>query len=259
MTDEKSAERIEIEDRLRKYPWIKESTAEVLEKLFGLPESANGFLKDLSKRPIEGGGVRILNLEKISFSPFPNIFGIIPFFRVQVLNNPEIEYGYEYISWKQGPESGSKGLILLENEEGEITHVVLLKGFKFAVGEEVYDAVGGFASPDEEGIAGMIRRFETEIKEELGIPDIKITRTIPLGRLQVDAGLTNNYPNLFAAVVDGSQIDLKEDVEIENPDPYEMRASVVVIPVEELDRFVLENDDAYFLGCVARLRVMGII
>ena len=259
MTDEKSTERKGIESMLRERPWIKESATEVLEKLFGLPEDANGFLEDLLEHPTEGGGVRILDLEKISFSPFPNIFGIMAFFRVQVIKNPEVIYGYEYHSWKQGPESGSKGLILLENEEGEITHVVLLKGFKFAVGREVHDIVGGFASPDEEGIAGMIQRFETEIKEELGIPDIEIKRTIPLGRLQVDAGLTNNYPNLFAAVIDGSQMDLREGEEIENSDPYEMRASVVVVSVEDLDQFVLENDDAYFLACSVRLGVMGII
>lgn len=255
---QKSKDRLTIEDQIRNLSWFGSTRVEIQLKLLNLPENANGFLEDLLARPIKGGGVMILSLEELLYSPFGNIFSITPVFKVQSLVNPEIVYHYEYHSWKQGPESGSKGLLLLQNDK-KITHVVLLTGFKFAVGKDAYDAIGGFASPDETGINGMIQRFDTEIKEELGMPEIRVNEIIPLGRLMPDAGLTNNYPNLFAAVIDGSDMNIKEYEEIDNPDLLEMRASIMVMPVETISDFVFENDDGYFLACIARLGARGII
>lgn len=254
----KSPERLEIEKIINDLPWFKATRGDMRQKLLNLPENANGFLKDLIQHPVRGGGVLLINLEDIFYSPF-SIYGILVSFRVQNLKNLELIYGYEYFSWKQGPESGSKGVLLIE-KEGKITHVISLRGFKFAAGKEVDDTIGGFANPDETGVAGMIKRFDKEIREELGIPNIKVKQIIPLGLLQVDAGLTNNRPNLFAAVVDGEEMQLKDYEETENPDPYELRTSVIVTPIDRIGDFAREeNNDAYFLACIARLILTGIL
>ena len=255
---QKSKERLAMEERLRNLSWFKSTRVEIQSKLLNLPESANGFMNDLLNRPIRGGGVLVLSLEELFYSPFENIFGITPIFKVQSLDDPEIVYHYEYYSWKQGPESGSKGLLLLQNN-GKITHIVLLTGFKFAIGKDGYDTIGGFNSPDETNIMGMIQRFDTEIKEELGMPEIRVNNIIPLGRLMPDAGQTNNHPYIFAAVIDGDDIDIKEYEETSNPDLFEMRASIIVVPIERLDDYVLEIDDSFFLSCVRRLEAKGII
>ncbi|MCK5475237.1 MAG: hypothetical protein KAI71_01465 [Candidatus Pacebacteria bacterium] len=247
-----------MEERIRDLSWFKSTKLEIQSKLLNLPESANGFISDLLDRPIRGGGVLILSLEELLYSPFDNIFSITPIFKVQSLANLEIVYHYEYHSWKQGPESGSKGLLLLQDNK-RITHIVLLTGFKFAPGKDVYDIIGGFSNPDETGIKGMIQRFNTEIKEELGMPEIRVNEIIPLGRLMPDSGLTNNHPNLFAAIIDGSDVNIKEYKETANPDPFEMRVSIMVIPVEILNDFIWENDDGYFLACIARLGAKSII
>ena len=59
-------------------------------------------------------------------------------------------------------------MILIENK-GVISHFVVFESEKFAVARLVYDIAGGFADLKVGGIEKIIERFQTEVKEELGI------------------------------------------------------------------------------------------
>lgn len=257
MATEKTPRRQSIEQELTVRPWFLASSEAVQEQLLGLGEDCNGFLFDLARRPTIGGGVRLVELAQVLIPESRPIFGIFSNFKVERLDNGTI-YHYQYFSWKQGPESGARGIGLVK-VGNEITHLVCLRGYSFAVGGETYDCPGGFASPTEEGIAGMFQRFKAELGEELGLPDIRFLEVIGLGPMYVDRGLTNNRPELFAAVIDGNEASKIKVGERVNPDVFEIASGPVVIPVAQLAEFVAINHDSYFQNCVLRLIMKDVL
>ena len=243
-----------VVDQLAGKPWWKATKPSLQQQVLSLPENCNGFLEDLSQRPTEIGGVRILALDALLIPDAP-IFGIFPVFLVQNLKNPAVIFRYQYFSWKQGPNSGAKGLVLVRQEE-RITHIICLRGESFAVGGLTFDCIGGFGDPESPTLQDQ---FMTELKEELGDPGIQVEETILLGKGYPDRGQTNNHPSLFAAIISGQQLHRLSEIEADNPDIYEMRSSMVVIPVEKLGSFVETNDDFYFHGICNRLVFKGVI
>jgi hypothetical protein len=250
--------------RLKSRTWFQASFREVQEKLLSLPregkQDCSGFLEHLANRPDEGGGVRVLSIESVLFPSTP-IFGIFINIKVQKIDNPDAQFCYQYFSWRQGPSSGAKGLILVENE-GRVTHLVFQRGFSFAVGGDTFDCAGGFAEANEKSMNDMLARFKTEIREELGVETVKLLRVIDLGRMHPDRGMTPNCPNVFAAVIDGSTAAQINEGGHVNPDAYEMQSGPVIVPVEQLwgeNGLAMRNTDAYFQTGCFRLTALGLL
>lgn len=254
--EEKTPERKEIEARLKDRPWFANTSTELQDCLIGLPENCNGFLQHLAGRPLEGGGVRLVRLRDLLFPQNQMIFGFFVNFEVEKLDDPQKHFNYQYFIWKQGPMSGTKGVVLVEDAE-EITHVVCLKGFSFAVGDTTFDCPGGFGTGDK---ATIKEQFLVELQEELGLPEMKVERIIQLGFNLVDRGLTSNCPAMIAAVISGENARSIKAGKYVNVDPYEMESGAVVVPVGKLwgpDGFMMKNNDGFFLGCLARLIALG--
>ena len=70
--------------------------------------------------------------------------------------------------------------------------------------------------------------------------------------------MTNNNPNIFAAVIDANEAS-KISSEPINSDIYELKAGAVIMPIEQLNQMVGENNDAYFLATTSRLAAKGIV
>ncbi|MBU0572442.1 hypothetical protein KKH23_03825 [Patescibacteria group bacterium] len=245
--------RDEVLDLLEQRSWIKATDHNLWVELTTMPEDHDGYLEDLANRPDQIGNLEIHKIVDLKRGNF----AIITLFEV---SQPQAEkvYTYEYVSWKNGPLSGAKGLVLIADAEDRITHFVILRGSKFAVGGDAFDVVGGFASPDEKGVSGMLARFEEEFKEELGLSENLIVKKIHnLGRILPDAGMTNNHPQLFVAIIDASQAELIG--ELPNPDPWELSIGPTIMPVERMRDTVMANDDAYFHILVTRAVAQGIL
>lgn len=212
-------------------------------------------------RPEQGGGVRVNRLDQmlIPLLPGNKIFGIFLVFEVENLETKLI-YTYQYFMWRHGTYSGSKGLVLVRNTEDQITHIIYLKGFSFAVGANAHASIGGFAEMDEVSITNMLKTVHREIEEELRISKIKVLEILNLGQLYCDPGMTPNHPALFAVIIDGSTAETISKEGSDNSDPLEMRSSSAIIPTSQLwgaDGFLMKQDESYFLACICRLVSLG--
>jgi hypothetical protein len=242
-----------IVDKLAGKAWYMASDFELRVKLANLPADHDGYLEDLANRPDNLGS---LTVHKIVGLKQGN-FALITLFEV-TQPGAEKPYTYEYVSWRQGPLSGAKGLVLIANGEGKITHFVILRGPKFAVGGIAFDIVGGFAEVNEAGVGKMIGRFEKELQEELGVPTLTIKQIHDLGNILPDAGMTNNHPKIFAAVIDASEA--KKIGELPNPDPWELDGlGPIIMPIGQLAETILANNDAFFHIVVTRLVAKGVL
>lgn len=255
ISQELTPQRRMIVESLMERSWFQRTSEELQLELATLPqqgrENHDGFLLDLAARPDKIGGVEVIELLKL---PRGN-FALLPMFRVR--NEAMTEYTYEYVSWRYGPESGAKGLVFVEND-GQISHFVVLRGDKFATGKREWDSVGGFIDLNVEGVTTALQRIKKEVTEELGVPDLKINKVFDLGTVVSDAGMTNNAPRLFAAVIDANEAQGISETPL-NPDEYELKAGTVIIPLSQLPEIIATNNDAFFLSAVARATAKGII
>lgn len=249
--------------------WFTASPPSVQETLRGLSRNSkgmgdcSGYLSDLAGRPDEIGGVKHLYIHSVSFGEVYPIFGILTVFRV--LKGDE-SYYYQYFSWKQGPTSGTKGILLVRTE-GKITHLVIMKVESFALGKPFYDCPGGFMEVGDQKTvdlaSGLVNRMKTEVAEEVGIQltseQMKIHN---LGRIQTDPGMTNNHPALFAIEIDASVAgDIKEGERV-NPDVYELNSGPVIVSIDRLwgpNGLIETNDCSYFHILITRLLSRGFI
>lgn len=238
--------------QLMEKDWFIRSKADVRGILIQLAPQIRGFLRDLLARPSEGGGVRLVRLQSILYPHDCALYGILINFEVEKISNPEIKYCYQHFEWKQGHKSGSKGVVLLENE-GKITHIICRYAFAFAAGKKLFDTFGGFAD-SVESVTDLLKVFERELKEEIGIPDLKVKRYIPLGEVHIDRGMTSNCPDLFAAVIDGKEASkISKDNQNCNTDIFEMTSSIFIWPIQQIRSLITINTDSLFLACIARL------
>lgn len=205
----------------------------------------------MAGRPDKIGGVEVIELLKL---PRGN-FALLPMFKVR--NETGTEYTYEYVSWRYGPESGAKGLVFVEND-GQISHFIVLRGDKFATGKRESDSVGGFMDLNVDGVTNGLQRIKKELTEELGVPDLKVNKVYDLGEVVPDAGMTNNKPRLFVTVIDANQAQRISNQPL-NPDEYELKAGTVIIPISQLPEIIATNNDVFFLSAVSRAAAKGII
>ncbi|MEO5928121.1 MAG: hypothetical protein ABIO72_05360 [Patescibacteria group bacterium] len=267
--------RQEIEEKLTSQTWFKASSSTVQLRLLSLPgdlteedkkakkpdQSCNGYLADLAMRPESEGGVKVRRILEVLI-PEGRIFGIFTNIEVEIIKKPEVVFAYQYFSWRQGPQSGAKGMVLIRDKAGKFTHTVVLQGYSFGPGKNTPDLPGGFAEVNEAGIAGMLTRFKTELCEELGVPDLKVTEVISLGPFYSDRGMTNNHPELFAAIIDASEATKSPEGQHRNPDPYEMQFVPNIVPISALwgpNGLLATSEDGYFATCAARLIGRGIL
>jgi len=156
--------------------------------------------------------------------------------------------------------SGSKGIILVRDSNGDIAGIYCLKGFSFALGGNAYDSIGGFAELKDAMIVDLMaqRGILREIMEEAHIAEVSITVLHDLGSIYPDRGMTPNHPRIWAA-------EVTADIAIgghKNTDPWEMDSQVFFIPYDQLwgkAGFIAKNDDAFFLSIIARLMATGIL
>jgi ADP-ribose pyrophosphatase len=93
-------------------------------------------------------------------------------------------------------------------EEGK---VLLIKQYRYAIDEVIYETPGGFIDEGEDFVTGMRR----ELLEETGyeFDDIQ-----PLGKIAANPGLLNNFTELFLATggrkITAQQLDHNEEIEI---------------------------------------------
>lgn len=256
-TTKLSEPRKEIYQQLQGKQWFQ-ATEVLLQKelLEELPPNHDGFLRSLTQRPDEIGGARVDRMVALARANF----AVIPIFGVTKTDadGTAHQYTYEYVSWRQGPKSGAKGIVFVENE-GKITHFITMRGEKFATGHMEDDLAGGFIEPSEEGVQGLLTKvMKRELEEEFGLPGIKLAKVVPLGSLNMDAGMTNNNPDVFAAVIDASEAQRISDTPV-NPDVYELKSGPVIHPISQLQEIVARSKDAFLLSAVVKSEAAGLI
>lgn len=250
-------ERRAIGEKLMEKSWFQRTDPELQKALLTLPskgiENHNGFLDDLAGRPDTLANIKIERLVALPRGSF----ALVPKFEVSRLDNPSMRYTYEYVSWRNGPMTGEKGVVFVENG-GKTTHFIVLRGEKFATGKKSWDSIGGFADIGADGVNSIDERTAREIQEELGVPDMVISRKVNLGTIHTDVGMTNNEPGIFAAFIDGKDASKISSRPL-NGDMRELRTGAVVFPIDALPNVVMTNTDSYFLSVIARAWAKGII
>lgn len=254
MPQDLPATKEEILVRLREKPWFQASRMLVKTTIENLPNKFTGYLEDLVGRP--DGMLGDLDVQWINHV-YPTNFGIATLFAVR---SPEgNEYEYEYFSWGRGPLSGAKGVVRILDDANNVTHLAILRGMKFATGKEEFDIPGGFREGVETDPSGVLQRFIIELQEELGLKEPPtILKVHKLGRLRIDAGMTNNWPYIFCADIPASE--QAQIGEVSNPDEWELSdIGPFIVPISQLPKLISSNDDSYFLSVVARMIPLGLI
>jgi hypothetical protein len=251
-----SPERLKIFETLKQRPWFRNTSNDVQLELALLPETPknnwNGYLTHLGERPDRISNVNVVGLRPLKLGNF----GVISVFDVE--SDEGGKYTYEFFSWRYGSASGAKGLVLFETD-GTPTHFLVLSGEKFATGKLETDSPGGFIDLNIDGVLKAVDRIKNEIKGELNLDDLILAREpVDLGKLIVDAGLTNNAPEIFLASIDISHAKKIHSNPV-NTDPYELASKVVIYPISQLKEVVLKNNDSFFLACVARGWAAGLV
>lgn len=233
-------------ETIKNKDWYKATTPEICTQLENLSSKWDGFLIDLSLRKDIIGGLRVIAMDKLLCGNFAAIA------MFSVVNTKGVNYTYEYISWRQGPSSGAKGMVFISDDTGKITHYVDIKAEKFAAGGRTStDAVGGFVEViDEAGINKLLATFLRECKEELGVTETSISEIIPLGSVALDYGMTNNCPDLFAVVMKMPKIG-------KNTDLLEVTSSISIRPIGNLKEDIKSNKDGFTAIVIAKLWAVG--
>lgn len=250
-------ERKAIFEKLQEKTWFANTDIELKKKLLTLPDKGranhDGFLSDLANRPDDMANIRVERMVDLPHGSY----ALVPKFEVSRKDNPAMRYTYEYVSWRGGPLSGAKGVVFVE-KDGRTTDFIVLKGEKFATGKQTYDTVGGFGEYGSDGVKTLDDRIVREIKEELGDESITVSHIQNLGRMNPDAGMANNEPELFAATISAEDA-AKLSQHTVNMDVRELSSSAVVIPMRKLPDIVMTNNDGIFLSTIARAWAKGII
>lgn len=243
----------DVKESLAGKNWFRSSSVSVQERLLSLGDDCLGFLDDLAKRPDIISNVRVLSMIELLIPDRRPIFGIFPIFLVQRVDDPSVVYAYQYFTWRQGADTGTKGLLFVEREN-EVTHIILCHGEKFATGVSEYSCFGGFGDTDE--LHKLTENFRREVVEELGLSDLRIDRILDLGRVRVDSGMSPQHPHIYVGIINGKEVpDLRKGGG-GNLDKFELEAGIALVPIEKAVEFVKKVDDGYFLACIVRYAAM---
>lgn len=96
-----------------------------------------------------------------------------------------------------------------------------------------------------------------EIREELGASDLAVEDVIDLGHIVTDAGMTNNYPGVFAAIIEARNVASVQRRPV-NPDEYELQAGVFIFPTSQLRELLTQIEDPLFLAAAVRSASRGV-
>lgn len=248
-----SLERLEIKKSLSQKSWFQLTSPKLRQELLSLPENHNGYLRDLASRPEKIANIRVNKLVKLARGNF----AIISVFEIRNLTNGLIST-YEYVSWRHGSHCGAKGLLLIKNGD-RLTHFVVLHGEKFATALQETDLPGGFIEArDDNACDPMVRRFTTELEEELGLKNVALEGSpIDLGVVAVDPGMTNSRVRLYVATINASFTDRIDAGR--NTDSLELAMGAAIIPIECLASYLEKCEAAFFGQCVLRAVNRGFI
>jgi len=248
-----SPERQEIIKDLLKKNWFRNTNFKLQKKLFSLPNDFNGYLIDLLDRTDEIGGNEVLKLIDIKHGNY----NIISIFQLRSLQTNQ-EFTYEYNSYKYGKNPGFKGVLFLE-VDGQIKYFIIKKTNKFSVANQVYDSIGGFIKFKQNVLINLPQKVENEIKRELGLKEIIISRFIDLGLMTTDVGMTNNHVALFAAIINVNQSPNIQKLKNKTIDTKKIDFELIIEPIENLGQYIHKVDDSFFLASICRLISIGII
>lgn len=229
--------------------WFTDSLPVIQANLMTLPEKWNPFLVNLAKRADIIGGISVKEIK--AFATDPGNFGALITFKT--VDTTGKEGSYMFFGWRAGPISGSKGMILVSDDAGRITHFVQVRAEKFAGGGLVLDdQPGGFGEPGE----AVLETFIREMKEEID-PNIVIKYVVPLGNIHPDAGMTDNCPAIFYAVV---QMDTSAtEKSSAHTDGPEVLSKYTVRPISQLRDFVAKTTDGISLSIYAKMVALGTV
>ncbi len=222
--------------------WVRNTDTSVLQQLGTLPGTWDKFVKSIAFRPdiIDEGGpgeTRVIRLAELSRG---NFLGT-PIFDIET-GQGATKYQYEFGQWRQGPESGAKGLIVVRDANGEPNALMMLFGAKFSLADKAFDMPGGFAEPEDENATNALaHRFITEVREETGWEDLQVRDVTDVGSMLTDMGMTSNAPRLFVGSVDTASAQNVTERDRDNLDPYEITAKAVLIPLDQLT-FLVRGD-----------------
>ena len=243
----------EIRESLLEKSWFQRTDHKLQQELLSLPETHNGYLKDLASRPEKIANINVTKLLKLAYGNF----AIVSVFEIRNRASGRVST-YEYVSWRHGPHSGAKGLLLVKDGES-LTHFVVLHGEKFATALTETDLPGGFIeSKDENAFDPMVARFTTELQEELGLQNVTLEGSpVDLGGVAVDPGMTNSRVRLFVATINTSlagRIDASK-----NNGSLELEMGAEIIPIERLATYLEQSESAFLGQCVLRAVNRGFI
>lgn len=235
--------------------WYQNSSDAVKKeiKALGINPETFGYVEDLAAREDEVNGDKIVRLDKIEHAaPGFRVYNIGTWFEVENRKGAREE---GYFSWGWGPKSGAKFLVLLRRSQ-KITHIALHREHKFPTGSVEYTLPGGLPKLNENLLDFIERSLEKDLRLSIADGDIKLDQIKSLGRVNPDAGMTNNKPNLYALIGDISSNKYKD---VTKGVKYEQNVGVVLWPIEELDDLINKSDDAYFLSALTRLKSLKIV
>jgi len=251
-----SPERNIINKMLIARQWFKNTDSNICARILGLPENCNGFLQDLASRTELIGSWQLIKIVQISLPMHQKYWAIFVVFELKNQQNESLNW--QYLSWRQGPASGVKGIVLVRDKDThQFTHIIMLNSLKFGAGIFTHDCIGGFAEENEITDFDMRRRFQTELVEELGLETLPPHEIIDLGRFHPDAGMTNNKPFLMAAIISSEQFPLLTKPGLPNPDHFES-TNKIIIPFSELAQLIDTCNDSFLHVCLTRLWVKGL-
>ena len=233
--------------------WFKNSDLAIKKQVLSLPNDFDGFVFDLSDRPDSFGEMEVIKLTKLVLGNYL----ITPVFEVHSSETGKT-FSYEYVSWKSGPHSGIKGTLFIEMN-GQIKYFITIETDKFGPGKNYADSVGGLVQYAGNELINLPERVEKSIKAQLGIKTLKIKQFFDLGRLSPDNGLTNNHPNIFAAVIDGDYAKKLNELQRTPIKTTPQGFRLQIVPIEQLDQYIAKIDDAFFLATIARLLAKKVI
>lgn len=244
-----SENRMALLARLEGLDWWKNTDLEIQLAIIHTPDKKwDGFIEDLINRSTVVGGLQHKRI--IRFVTDVGKFGALVNFEVINQHDGDKLQSYMYWSWRHGRASGAKGQVFVANG-GKVVGFVDITSQKFAVGgETVGDLVGGFGEIGE----GLLETAVRELKEELK-GTVKVSKVVPLGEYFVDAGLTNNCPGIFFAIVDVDSIP--DFGESEQEDKQEVTSSFRVRPIAEYLEYVNQSKDGMTLAVFAKIVAGG--
>ena len=235
--------------------WLDNTSKEILREIDSLPESFDGFKKELLERPDSINGLEIIKLIELYYSEH----FAIAIFEVKGKNGI---YNEEYISRRNGQFHSLRGIVLVK-EKSKLTHFIVRKTERFGIAKEVYESIGNIYQPATEYQKDKIylsTYIENELAKCLHLPAIKTDQFYDLGNVYTDTSMFNNIVRLFAITIEVdnlSDISVYFDNKIYNDKEYNYK--IEMIPVEKFYEFFGEVADSFLLAIFGRLQALNVV